>query len=309
MQVSDHSIRFGMFVSLIVTALLVSACSDSTAGPEAEPDVSEDRGLIVFTDDRMIWRIRPDGSGLKAMGRDGQGPQVSPDLTRLGFTKNGRPGVANLDGSGLEYVDDGFAPLLAWVDENTLLLQTGDSQVTTKSLITFEEAVLYGVEGGLSMTLRGASLDPGGERLVVATYDFSEDIGEILLVPSDSAAQPSTLIRARRDLFSGLRFSPDGGRIVVERRGIDTDDRAVTTIIDVDDGAMRDVEPTSSSYAYRWPSWTPDGDSLLVNRYRIGSPFLGPSDLVVVSLTDGASRVVLADWEAMRERPHWSFGP
>lgn len=308
MQVSDHSIRFGMSVSLIVTALLVSACSDSTAGPDAGADVSEDRGLIVFTDDRMIWRIRPDGSGLKAMGRDGQGPQVSPDLTQLGFTKNGRPGVANLDGSGLEYVDDGFAPLLAWVDESTLLLQTGDTLVATKSLITSDEVALYGVESGFPLTLRGASVDPGGERLVVATYDFSEDIGEILLVPSDSGAQPTTLIRAPGDLFSGLRFSPDGGRIVVERRGIDAN-RAVTTIIDVDDGAMRDVEPTNSSYAYRWPSWTPDGDSLLVNRYRIGSRFLGQSDLVVVSLTDGVSRVVLTDWEAMRERPHWSFGP
>lgn len=308
MQVSDPAIRSGMSVSLIVLALLASACSDSTAGPDAEAEVSEDRGLIVFADDRMIWRIRPDGSGLKAMGRDGQGPQVSPDLTRLGFTKNGRPGVANLNGSGLEYVDDGFAPLLAWVDENTLLLQTGDTLVTTKSLITSDEVVLYGVEGGFPMTIRGASVDPGGERLVVATYDFSEDIGEILLVPSGSAAQPSTLIRARRDLFSGLRFSPEGGRIVVERRSINGD-RAVTAIIDVDDGAMRDVETTNPSYAYRWPSWTPDGDSLLVNRYPIGSPFLGPSDLVVVSLTDGASRVVLADWEAMRERPHWSFGP
>ncbi len=120
-----------------------------TTGGGTQPDWSTG-GWIAFVRDGALWRIRPDGSGLTALGA-GADPSWSADGGWLAFSRAGEVYVARADGNAPRRVVTGRAP--AWSPDGRRLafIRGAGGSIQTVRLDGSGRRTLVGrpLEGGL----------------------------------------------------------------------------------------------------------------------------------------------------------------
>jgi TolB protein len=171
-----------------------------------------------------LYSIRPDGSGLQSVTRNGVGadqPVWSPDRSRIAFARiiglSGEVLVIGADGSGAHVVAKGFHP--AWTPDGQRLSYERDGDIYTVS-----------ADGGPEQLLIGgptADSDPAwsrdGTRIAFTRRPSKDTPGDIWTAPADgSGAVQLTRIVDTRDncvpieAFSPA-WSPDGTEIAYVR--------------------------------------------------------------------------------------------
>jgi len=297
-------------IALVVLLLLcasaaVSACggTSTTASPSAAPSVTarspsatpsptaSGRGTIAFTRQSKrsqdIYVMRSDGTGLRRLAKDAQGPAWSPDGSRIAYTKGGDVHVMNADGSGQRLVTRalaaGWAAMVAWSPGGTRIVfsEGGDLLVvnTDGSGLRYVSAASSRVSGyhpawapsgrilfgrGSSNLYEICSVDPDARRSRVATVTKTPPISSSFSLSRDG----SWLAISQSDADRLLRMPADGpGAAVV---------------------LLDEVSRYLARGASVLTSWSPDGSEIALGNDSQGWRVVGVTSSLYIATADGS---------------------
>ncbi len=239
-------------------------------------------------------------------GEGDKDPAVSPDGTRLAFTRNGDLQLLALDG---QYPPSGHPRTLASAGEPGGLwglAWTADSREIVFAAGNWPRARLFRVSaaGGevRELTSLGAgtfapALSTTGNRLAYLEWITSADIWQIRLGNEGQAtAEPTRLVSSSR-LDGYPVHSPDGERIAFHS---DRTGRDELWIVSASGGSASLLEPLRQGEGALAPepgfSWSPDQSSMV---------FAADGDLFVVDVFSGKCRSLTMD-STVDESPVWS---
>ena len=254
------------------------------------PDVSPDGETILFQSNRsgtwQLWQMGADGTGLRRVSEgefNDRQPDWSPDGRTVAFSTD--RGLT--DGRRAIYVMDWpkrYAPrrLSAatgqdvhpkWLPDGSGIVFnriSGDGRQADIHVVTLDGRERK-IDLGPGLNTY-ASVDRTGKRLVYrgTTRETGPsgpvDNSDIFVAGADGSA--------KRRLTTGPAFdgwpavSPDGSAIAfASRQG---GDRFRLFLMPLEGGEMREV-PAPSGYNYTQPTWSPDGQSLVVYRWMADS--------------------------------------
>ncbi len=239
---------------------------------------------------RGIYKLRADGSGLRFLRgtEGGRNPLLSPDGTRLAFTRDRLP-------------DDLFVDVLsAWV---------ADADGRHAQQLTPWHARTEAIP---------TSFAPDNSRLALTKVDPYSGKSNVLLIRPDRTARVELLVKRASDAV----FSPDGSRLALVRHKMST---TTPRFVVNKDLHLMDPNGTSSTpltktpkTAETHPSWDPSGQRLSFNAYRnskdafdaLFNDLLPLSNSIVQINADGTCRQkILKVKEVALRGGTWQPGP
>jgi Tol biopolymer transport system component len=266
-----------------VLALLVACIGCLAAGAAGAPAKS-DHGLIAFWSDEpwpTIWTVRPDGSGLHRILRNGQNakrPALSPDLKRIVFdgTPPGRTPISDFDVQIVRRDGSGLRTLT-----HSKLWDTDAQWSPDGALISFTRAPkdewtrawIWTVRPDGSNLLRLARgqlgrWSPDGRHLVLDAPTTTSQ-GNLFIVDADGSHR-RLLVRSP-ELDQAADWSPDGRQILFTRFNA-TSPGSTVWVVNVDGTGLRRVAKGIAG------SWSPDGSSILYAAAFPGRLFVTGAD-------------------------------
>jgi TolB protein len=158
----------------------------------------------------ILWVMRPDGSGLSMLSRDGGIPSWSPDGRSLAFTSRDYEFlIINADGTNARgFLGSNLSSQPAWSPDGTRIAFI-DVENNGIWLINPDGSGLVKLTGDTGVPV----WSPDGSKLVFSWFHPTPGTGGIGVINRDGSG--------RSDLTNGFdsdpRWSPDGSRIVFRR--------------------------------------------------------------------------------------------
>jgi Tol biopolymer transport system component len=219
----------------------------------------------VFVDVRT-GRVTPLPESIRSMN-DVMHVQASPDGTRLAFETAKGIFVARLDGTGVRYVALGSAP--SWSpDGEKIVFAAGFSGFVANLATGSTREIIHGKELVYHPNFSGDGrriLFTRARHGVLDVWSVSAQGGKVRLVLPDAA-------------FGS--YSPDGTMIAFRRTSFDG--RVITEMTEgsvwLADADGNGRHPLWNSFEWMgqidatrlWPMWSPDGDSIVLERTFVG---------------------------------------
>ena len=255
----------------------------AVAAAPASPAPKRGDGIIVFSSNRSnrsenfdLYTVRPDGSGLRLLTRNGVDPAVSPDGKVVAFVRCGsckqqqieqQPFVGTSPNPGL---NDASAYLVVINIDGTgeRRLQMTPAAASRPAWSPDGQSLAYVSRGGYQIVV--ARLDDGNARQVTTG-------------PGTPSFEPA--------------WSPDGREIAytstLER---DNFQHLGVFVVDLGTGATRAIATDDASE----PSWSPDGKSLAFGK------IVGGTRQIFVAARDGSHHRLLFGSNGWSSAPTWA---
>ncbi|WP_458682641.1 hypothetical protein [Prescottella equi] len=305
MTSSGQSRANGMRTSRIVgIALLIGLLVNACAGPESvrtQPEPASSAEIIVFTDgDGAIYTIEPDGDALRQLtptmtddrSNYASHPAISPDGTRIAFTRGSAIAVMNVDGDDLQVVAERAARPAFSPDGSKIVFEcagglcvinsdgtgrrqlspendgTGDLLRTRPAFSTDGSKIVFNENGYIA----GFGIDGNGWFQVLRDQHWNSDPayspdGSTILFSSNrggrNQSETYSMTPEGRDIrpltthsAEGAEYSPDGSRIAYTHGLMDTE--AAGAQIWVMNSAGSEARRLTPAALYaQAPSWGP----------------------------------------------------
>ena len=264
----------------------------------AETEQPESTEIIAFADgDGSIYTIEPDGSGLRQLTATitddhtayASYPDVSPDGTRIAFTRGSTIAVMNVDGT----------------DQKVIAERGGQPAFSPDG-----SEIVFGCVGGICIVNADGSnrrqLSPendGSGAISRSDPTFTPDGTKIVFNESGYIAGFDTdgngWFQILRDQYwnSDPAYSPDGSTIVFSSNRGPTDNSETYTM--TADG--QDIRPLTTEFAVH-ATFSPDGSKIVYTR-GITGPRSGAQ--IWVMNADGSEPRQLTSSSLMAQSPSW----
>ena len=246
---------------------------------DADPSFSPDGKSLIFVSDRdgnpEIYIQSLDGSNLRRLTNHpahDEFPTFSPDGTQIAFNSNREDEnfdvyVMRADGSDVRRLTnwksgEEIRPG-CWSRDGTEILfasnKDGKGDIYKMGAEPFPVELVLDQPDGLHY----ASMSPDGKTLmfVVQAEDGS---GELFLRDLETRKDRSVLRSESAEMCP--KFSPDGGRIVLQHR---VDGSAEICVVNVSDGKVQNL--TNNPARDIQPAWSPDGSKIVFASNREGN--------------------------------------
>ncbi len=277
-------------------------------------------GLTVAACALAVWALwlrpaaefePPRARTLTYSGRDWS-PTASPDGALVAFVSD-RDGVARiwlkqLAGGGERPLTAGPDDMPRFSPDGSQILYAHD-EPGGRSL--FRVPVLGGAPRKvLDNAIEGDWSPDGGRVAFIRLGDEGDNSIQQLGIAPLQSGQERILQSALNVLWYGVRWSPDGRRIIVNSASLSGNVAGVATmmLVDAEDGTMRDLELTDRPLPFGAVSWAPSGDAVVVSQPTdLLSHVLGYPGLILESPVDQPAPRPVAWLPVRLPRGGWGF--
>ncbi len=200
---------------------------------------------------RQVFIVKPDGSGLEAIGNDGQLVDWSSDDKQLAFQNPAGTWVENVDGTGRTFIGAGASP--RWSPDGSRIAFVENRTLVVRNLVDDSQTNL---------------LDDSWQ--VQAGFDWSRDGRQIAMVAKhqgstglwvvDPQSSDPPRLRLRGSLMGQVAWSPDGKQLAVTLDSI-------IQLVDANDTTPPRPIPNQVGNS-RDPAWSPDGKTIAFSSTR-----------------------------------------
>lgn len=296
----SRGVLIAALVAVGVLFALPSIGSASPSGNSPEPE------RIIFSNGGRIVQVNADGTGRKVLTRQGRvtvpatrsqvqdrHPRVSPDGTRVLFTRFSRP-MFSTPGSRFLRGGKNMLLILDSGKVREVLPQTGKARYSNLAWLPGTDRVVASKLSGRVVTRASVvslKLDGSGEETILRFRGRPDGF------PSGSS----------RFEAARLAPSPDGTRLLMTRAEPWTGSDVVLELVDLQDGKRSLVEKNARSGA-----WSPDGSRIAFVRDREvkkvcdADVYCYPRGRIVVAAADGSGASELTDSRGDEDGPTWS---
>lgn len=218
-----------------------------------------------------VMTVTPDGTDFTTPVEAGRDPVPSPNGRLVAYhvpepMGAGHIAIARADGTGARVVDDDFVVLQhpSWSPDGRHVIASSGFALHVIDVVsaTIERTI------SLDCTLNSPDWSPDGGRILFAGQ-CAEDTSETLLwtVRPDGTDLRQVTAGGEPEFRVDDGFaswSPDGERIVFDRRIENSDSPTRVMVVDADGSDLRELD-TGSGYAWS-PVWSPDGTEIAFAR-------------------------------------------
>lgn len=241
---------------VLFLALAVSGCGGGSEGPmSTPPPESGPPGRIVFTflptsdfSESEIGLIDPDGTDRVQLTNDGAAngnAALSPDGTRIAYSKDGVIHIMSSDGSGDQPLQPGNFPEFAPNGQRIVYVANGEIRAMD-------------LDGSDVETLRAGGDMPDWSSDGRIAF---RDSRSIWVMDADGSDPRELVADTPTDSYASPRWSPDATRIAFESCGPEF---CHIEVVD-SDGSNREALTTGPVLDFL-PDWSPDGEWIVFER-------------------------------------------